>query len=73
LPEWLVLGSGVVAAAIAVVARRDLLAAYPTLDTWPTLTLTQLFVAGLALAGGLAAPVPVRPEAPAVLPVVAVR
>ena len=29
LPEWLVLGSGVVAASIAVVARRDLLAAYP--------------------------------------------
>ena len=39
LPEWLVLGSGVVAASIAVVARRDLLAAYPTLDSWPTLTL----------------------------------
>ena len=33
LPEWLVLGSGVVAASIAVVARRDLLAAYPTLDS----------------------------------------
>jgi hypothetical protein len=30
-------------------------------------------VAGLALAGGLAAPVPVRAEAPSALPVAAVR
>ena len=31
LPEWLVVGSGVAAAVLAVVGRRDLLAAYPTL------------------------------------------
>jgi energy-coupling factor transport system permease protein len=70
LPEWLVLGSGVAAATLAiVVGRRDLLAAYPTLDAWPVLTPTHLLVAGLALAGGLAAPVPVRAEAPVPLPV----
>jgi energy-coupling factor transport system permease protein len=73
LPEWLVLGSGVVAASIAVVARRDLLAAYPTLDAWPVLTPIHLLVAGIALAGGLAAPVPVRAEAPVALPLVAAR
>jgi energy-coupling factor transport system permease protein len=74
LPEWLVLGSGVAAATLAaVVGRRDLLAAYPTLDAWPVLTPTQLLVAGLALAGGLAAPVPVRAEAPVPLPVAVAR
>jgi energy-coupling factor transport system permease protein len=73
LPEWLVLGSGVVCATLAVVARRELLAAFPTLDAWPVLTPTHLFVAGLALAGGLAAPVPVRAEAPVQLPVAVAR
>jgi energy-coupling factor transport system permease protein len=74
LPEWLVLGSGVAAATLAiVVGRRELLAAYPTLDAWPVLTPTHLFVAGLALVGGLAAPVPVRAEAPVPLPVAVAR
>jgi energy-coupling factor transport system permease protein len=63
LPEWLVLGSGVAAAAMAVVAsQRDMLSAYPPLDAWPVLTLTDLVIAGVALLGGLAAPVPVRAE-----------
>ena len=74
LPEWLVLGSGVAAAATAVVASRgNLLAAYPALDTWPVLTLTHLVVGGLALAGGLAAPVPARAETPAPLPAAVAR
>ena len=61
LPEWLVLGSGAVAATLAVTAsNRDLLASYPPLDSWPVLTLTHLAIAGAALAGGLAAPLPAQ-------------
>jgi energy-coupling factor transport system permease protein len=74
LPEWLVLASGVAAATLALVAgRRDVLAVYPALDAWPVLTPTHLVVAGIALAGGLAAPVPVRAEAPVPLPVAVAR
>jgi energy-coupling factor transport system permease protein len=70
LPEWLVLGSGVAAATLAVVAgHRDILATYPSLDTWPVLTPTHLLVAALALLGGLAAPVPARAEEPVALAV----
>jgi energy-coupling factor transport system permease protein len=69
LPEGLVLGSGAVAATLAVVASRgDLVAAYPPLDAWPTLTLTHLVVAGVALAGGLAAPLPHRTDVPVAVP-----
>ena len=56
-----------------VVARRDLLAAYPTLDAWPTLTLTPCSWPAWPWPAGLAAPVPVRAEAPAALPAVAAR
>ncbi len=69
MPEWLVLGSGAAVATLAVVASRgDLLAAYPPLDAWPVLTLTHLLIAGVALAGGLAAPSPVRADVPAPVP-----
>ena len=74
LPEWLVLASGVAAAAIAVVASRgNLLATYPPLDAWPVLTLSHLVVGGLALAGGLAAPLPATAEAPLPLPAAVAR
>ena len=59
LPEWLVLAGGVAAATLAVVASHDqVFAAYPPLDTWPTLTTTHLAAIVLALLGGLAAPAP---------------
>jgi energy-coupling factor transport system permease protein len=74
LPEWLVLGSGVLAATVAVVAaQHDVLAAYPALDAWPPLTVTHLTVAALALAGGLAAPVPARADLAVVRPVAVAR
>jgi energy-coupling factor transport system permease protein len=70
VPEWLVLGSGVAAATVAVVAAHlEMLASYPPLDAWPPLTVSHLAVAALALAGGLAAPLPVRADASVVLPV----
>jgi energy-coupling factor transport system permease protein len=59
LPEWTVLGGGVGAAVLGVMAsHQDLLAAYPPLTEWPTLSLTYLVALGLALAGGLSAPLP---------------
>jgi energy-coupling factor transport system permease protein len=74
LPEWLVLVSGVAVAGLAVVAsHREVLAAYPAVDAWPPLVVTHLVVAALALAGGLAAPVPARAEAAVVLPVAVAR
>jgi energy-coupling factor transport system permease protein len=64
LPEWLVLASGALAATIAVVSSSAaMLTAYPPLDAWPILTTTHLAIAGIALAGGLSAPPPVRVEA----------
>jgi energy-coupling factor transport system permease protein len=74
LPEWLVLVSGVAVAGLALVASdREVLAAYPALDAWPPLAVTHLVVATLALAGGLAAPVPGRAEAAVVRPVAVAR
>jgi energy-coupling factor transport system permease protein len=62
LPEWLVLASGVASATLAVVAsHEEVLAAYPPLTAWPTLSLTHLVAVGLALAGGLASPAPAEP------------
>jgi energy-coupling factor transport system permease protein len=59
LPEWTVLAGGVGAAVLGVVAsHRQVLAAYPPLTEWPTLSLIQLAAVGLALAGGLSAPIP---------------
>ncbi len=70
LPEWLVAASGAVTATIAIVhGQRQPLAAYPSLDAWPVLTLTQLVVAGVALLGGLAAPLPLRARRPVPEPV----
>ena len=70
LPEWLVLLSGVAAAALAVaVAAATCWRRTRPSTPGRSLTLTHLLVAGLALAGGLAAPVPVRAEATARLPV----
>jgi energy-coupling factor transport system permease protein len=68
LPEWLVLAGGVAAAVLAVVAgHAEMLAAYPTLTAWPTLSLTHLVAVGLALAGGLASPAPVPAPAEALV------
>jgi energy-coupling factor transport system permease protein len=62
LPEWLVLGSGVAAATLAVVAsHEEVLAAYPSLTAWPALSLTHLVAVGLAVVGGLASPAPAEP------------
>jgi energy-coupling factor transport system permease protein len=72
LPEWTVAAAGAVAATIAIVhGRRDPLAAYPPLDAWPVLTLTQLVLAVVALLGGLSAPLPARARRPAPDPVAA--
>lgn len=74
LPEWLVLGSGLTVATVAVLTHRgDPLTAYPPLDSWPVLTPAHLLIAGLALAGGLAAPVPVRAETPVNVPLAVAR
>ena len=40
-------------------------------STWPVMTLSHLAIAGVALLGGLAAPVPVRAEEPVPGPLVA--
>ncbi len=75
LPEWVVVASGVIAAALAVwVSRGDPLAAYPPLTTWPPLVPLHLAAAAIALAGGLAAPPPRIPDddGPAI-PVVPLR
>ncbi len=69
LPEWLVLAAGAVTAVLGVFASRHaLLAAYPPLDGWPVLVPVQLLAMAVALAGGLAAPPPVRAALPEALP-----
>jgi len=58
-PEWLVLGSGVLAAALAVsAAHRAIATAYPPLTGYPSLGYLQLAALLVALAGGLSAPRP---------------
>jgi energy-coupling factor transport system permease protein len=65
LAEWLVLGAGVGAGVLAVVAGHEqVFAAYPPLDHWPTLSSLQLAAVAVALLGGLAAPSPVSQPRP---------
>lgn len=69
-PEWAVAGGGVAVAALGVwTGRTDLLVAYPPLDAVPVITLAVLAGTALAVAGGLAAPMPAPPAgAPVALP-----
>ena len=69
LPEWLVLAAGVVTAVLGVFAsRHDLLAAYPPWTAGPILDPAAAAGVAVALAGGLAAPPPVRAAAPGPCP-----
>jgi energy-coupling factor transport system permease protein len=66
LPEWLVLGSGVLAGALGVYAgHHDIAVAYPDLTSWPALGLTHLAAVAVALAGALTSPASVAPVVPA--------
>lgn len=59
LPEWVVAATGLVPAAAAWwVGRREVLLAYPGLDSWPQLSAVTLAAATLGLAVVLVAPVP---------------
>jgi energy-coupling factor transport system permease protein len=60
-PEWIVAGSGVLAAVVLwISARRDIAGVYPAFSPlhWPTLPLLPVLALLAAAIGGLAAPPP---------------